>query len=76
MGAGDTNEAIQMFDLLLEFLADGAHWTRGHYHNGDGRCCLIGAFVTCVAGTTSRATRRCIYFKRQCLVGVLGLSLQ
>jgi hypothetical protein len=24
MRAGDTNEAIQMLDLLLEFLADGA----------------------------------------------------
>jgi len=45
MGAGDTNEAIQMFDLLLEFLADGAHWTRGHYHDVDGRSCLIGALV-------------------------------
>jgi len=41
--AGDTNEAIQMLDLLLEFFADGAHWTRGHYHDGDGWRCLIGA---------------------------------
>jgi hypothetical protein len=43
MGAGNTNEAVQMLDLLLEFFADGAHWTRDRYHDGHGRRCLIGA---------------------------------
>jgi hypothetical protein len=43
MRAGDKNEAVQMLDLLLEFFADGARWTRGRYHDGLGRHCLIGA---------------------------------
>jgi hypothetical protein len=43
MRPGDTNEAVQMLDLLLEFFAEGAHWTRGRYHDGHGRRCLIGA---------------------------------
>jgi hypothetical protein len=34
MRAGDKNEAVQMLDLLLEFFADGARWTRGRYHDG------------------------------------------
>jgi hypothetical protein len=40
---GDTNDAVQMLDLLLEFFVDGARWTRGCYHDGNGRRCLIGA---------------------------------
>ncbi len=28
---------------MLEFFADGARWTRGRYHDGLGRHCLIGA---------------------------------
>src|SRR6266446_4283783 len=32
-----------MLDLLLEFFADGGRWTRGRYHDGNGRRCLIGA---------------------------------
>lgn len=43
MHANNANEAVQMLDLLLEFFADGEHWTRGCYHDGDDRHCLIGA---------------------------------
>jgi hypothetical protein len=43
MCSGDTNEAVQMLDILLEFFSNGAHWTRGRYHDGQGRYCLIGA---------------------------------
>jgi hypothetical protein len=28
---------------MLEFFADGAHWTRGGCHDGHGRRCLAGA---------------------------------
>lgn len=37
------NEAVQMLDLLLDFFADGAHWTRGRFDDGQGGRCLIGA---------------------------------
>jgi hypothetical protein len=43
MHANDANEAVQMLDLLLEFFADGEHWTRGRYHDDHDRHCLIGA---------------------------------
>lgn len=43
MRSCDANDAVQMLDLLLEFFEDGAHWTRGRYHDGHGRHCLIGA---------------------------------
>jgi len=40
----DTGKAVQVLDLLLEFFGEsGAHWTRGRYHDGHGRRCLIGA---------------------------------
>jgi hypothetical protein len=39
----DPNEAVQMLDLLLDFFADGAHWTRGRFDDGQGGRCLIGA---------------------------------
>jgi hypothetical protein len=43
MPESDPSEAVQMLDLLLEFFADGEHWTRGRYDDGHGRRCLIGA---------------------------------
>jgi len=43
MRAGNTNEAVQMLNLLLEFFENGARWTRGLYQDGHGRRCLIGA---------------------------------
>jgi hypothetical protein len=40
----DTGKAVHVLDLLLEFFGEsGAHWTRGHYQDGDGRRCLVGA---------------------------------
>src|SRR5487761_626357 len=43
MYADDPREAVQLLDLLLEFFADDTRWMRGHYHDGRGRHCLIGA---------------------------------
>ena len=43
MRVDEIHEAVQMLDLLLEFFADGAHWTRGAYNDGHGGRCLIGA---------------------------------
>jgi hypothetical protein len=42
MRAIETTEAVQMLDLLLEYFADGRHWTRGRFY-GNGRHCLVGA---------------------------------
>src|SRR4030081_2071129 len=42
MRAIDTTEAVQMLELLLEYFADGRHWTRGRFY-GNGRHCLVGA---------------------------------
>jgi hypothetical protein len=39
----ETGNTVQFLDLLLEFFADGAHWTRGRYHDGHDRHCLVGA---------------------------------
>ena len=73
MRADDTNELIQMLDLLLEFLADGAHWTRGHYHDVDGRCCLIGALV--LRRKHHASSDAAVYFLQEAMpLGVLGLS--
>ena len=35
--------AVRMLDLLLEFFVDDARWMRGHYHDGGGSRCLMGA---------------------------------
>ena len=43
MSEAETGNTVQFLDLLLEFFADGAHWTRGRYHDGHGRHCLLGA---------------------------------
>jgi hypothetical protein len=44
MSETDTGKAVQVLDLLLEFFGEsGTHWTRGRYHDGHGRRCLIGA---------------------------------
>ena len=43
MTEAETGNTVQFLDLLLEFFADGAHWTRGRYHDGHGRHCLVGA---------------------------------
>jgi hypothetical protein len=37
-------KAVHLFDLMLEFFADG-HWTRGSYDDGNGGHCLVGALL-------------------------------
>jgi len=36
---------VQLLDLMLEFFADDAHWTRGSYDDGNGGHCLVGALL-------------------------------
>ena len=38
-----TDKAVQLLDLVLEFFAEGSNWIRGDYHDGHGRRCLVGA---------------------------------
>jgi hypothetical protein len=38
-------KAAQLLDLMLEFFADGGHWTRGRYDDGNGGHCLVGALL-------------------------------
>ena len=48
MRAGEINEALRMFDLLLEYFGDGVRWTRGRYRDGHGRHYLIGPSTICI----------------------------
>ena len=41
----ETGKAVQLLDLMLEFFADGGHWTRGRYDDGNGGHCLVGALL-------------------------------
>jgi hypothetical protein len=41
----DITKAVQLLDLMLEFFADDAHWTRGCYDDGNGGHCLVGALL-------------------------------
>jgi hypothetical protein len=45
MNQAETAKAVQLLDLMLEFFADGGHWTRGRYDDGDGGHCLVGALL-------------------------------
>ena len=38
-------KAVRLLDLMLEFFADDAHWTRGCYDDGNGGHCLVGALL-------------------------------
>ena len=38
-------QAVQLLDLMLEHFADDSHWTRGHYDDGNGGRCLVGALL-------------------------------
>jgi hypothetical protein len=38
-------KAVELLDLMLEHFADDSHWTRGHYDDGNGGHCLVGAFL-------------------------------
>jgi hypothetical protein len=44
MPEAETGRAVQVLDLLLEYLGEqGERWTRDRYDDGDGRRCLVGA---------------------------------
>lgn len=45
MSEVETGKALQLLDLMLEFFVDDANWTRGRYHDGHGRRCLVGAVL-------------------------------
>jgi hypothetical protein len=38
-------QAVQLLDLMLEHFTDDSHWTRGHYDDGNGGHCLVGALL-------------------------------
>ncbi len=38
-------QAVQLLDLMLEHFAVDGHWTRGHYDDGNGGHCLVGALL-------------------------------
>ena len=45
MSETEIGKAVQLLDLMLNFFADDAHWTRGHYDDGQGGHCLVGALL-------------------------------
>jgi hypothetical protein len=45
MPEAEIAKAVQLLDLMLEFFADGGHWTRGRYDDGSGGHCLVGALL-------------------------------
>jgi hypothetical protein len=45
MQEAEITQAVQLLDLMLEFFADGSHWTRGRYDDENGGHCLIGALL-------------------------------
>jgi len=45
MRDADIARAVQLLDLMHEFFADGGHWTRGCYDDGNGGHCLVGALL-------------------------------
>jgi hypothetical protein len=45
MPEAEIAKAVQWLDLMLEFFADGGHWTRGSYDDGNGGHCLVGALL-------------------------------
>ena len=40
-----STQAVQLLDLMLEHFAVDGHWTRGHYDDGNGGHCLVGALL-------------------------------
>jgi hypothetical protein len=45
MPEADIGKAVQLLDLMLDYFADDAHWTRGRYDDGHGGHCLVGALL-------------------------------
>src|SRR5438477_421032 len=38
-------QGVQLLDLMLEYFSDARHWARGHYDDGNGGHCLVGALL-------------------------------
>jgi hypothetical protein len=38
-------QGVQLLDLMLEYFSDAGHWARGHYDDGNGGHCLVGALL-------------------------------
>ena len=45
MPEAEIGKAVQLLDLMLDFFADDARWTRGRYDDGHGGHCLVGALL-------------------------------
>jgi hypothetical protein len=76
MPKADAGKAVRVLDLLLEFFGEGgAHWTRGRYHDGHGRRCLIGALDFLRRKHRIRSRERRILCKNQCAIGSLRWSI-
>ena len=45
MPEAEIAKAVQLLDLMLDYFADDAHWTRGRYDDGHGGHCLVGALL-------------------------------
>jgi hypothetical protein len=45
MPEAEIGKTVQLLDLMLDFFADDAHWTRGCYDDGQGGHCLVGALL-------------------------------
>jgi hypothetical protein len=45
MPEAEIAKAVQLLDLMLEFIADDGHWTRGCYDDGSGGHCLVSALL-------------------------------
>jgi len=37
------SKAIMIFDAMEQLFDGGAHWGKGHFYDGEGRYCLVGA---------------------------------
>jgi hypothetical protein len=45
MPEAQIGKAVQLLDLMLDFFTDNARWARGHYDDGRGGRCLVGALL-------------------------------
>ena len=45
MPESEIGKTVLLLDLMLDFFADDAHWTRGCYDDGHGGHCLVGALL-------------------------------
>ena len=45
MADAEVGKAVQLLDLMLDYFAEDAHWTRGRYDDGHGGRCLVAALL-------------------------------